>query len=490
MELNGIVESLVNKNILITGSTGFLAKIFVEKVLRTQPNVKKLFLVVRAENTKSAKQRLHDEVIGKDLFKLLKEKHGAKFDSFISNKVTPVVGDISCKDLGVQNSDLKKKMFNEIDIIVNIAATTNFDERYDVALGINTWGAKHVLDFAKNCAKLEMLLHVSTAYVCGERSGLILEKPFKMGETLNGNSGLDIEQELKLAQEKRNALHAQEATKEEELAAMKELGMQRSRLYGWPNTYAFTKAMGEMLLGHLRENVPVCIVRPTIITSTYSEPFPGWVEGIRTIDSLAVGYGKGKVTCFLGDYDLILDLIPGDMVVNAMIVAMVVNANQPKEFIYQVGSSLANPMKCTFFRDIAFSYFSKNPWINKDGKAVRVHKAKLFTSAASFQRHMTLSYLLPLKGLQVVNAAMCNYFRHTYSDTSRKIKFVLRLVELYTPYIFFKGIFDDTNLETLRMEMSRHETEAKTFYFDPKIIDWEEYFMNIHLPGIVRYVFK
>lgn len=52
-------------------------------------------------------------------------------------------------------------------------------------------------------------------------------------------------------------------------------------MYGWANTYVFTKAMGEMLIETLKENVSVVIVRPTMVTSTYREPFPGWVEGVR-----------------------------------------------------------------------------------------------------------------------------------------------------------------------------------------------------------------
>lgn len=56
----------------------------------------------------------------------------------------------------------------------------------------------------------------------------------------------------------------------------------RARKYGWPNAYAFTKAMGEMLLGHMKgDNIPLVIIRPTIVTSTYKEPFPGWLEGVR-----------------------------------------------------------------------------------------------------------------------------------------------------------------------------------------------------------------
>lgn len=52
-------------------------------------------------------------------------------------------------------------------------------------------------------------------------------------------------------------------------------------MHGWPNPYTFTKAMGEMLLGHLKEDLQLIILRPTVILSTYKEPFPGWIEGMR-----------------------------------------------------------------------------------------------------------------------------------------------------------------------------------------------------------------
>lgn len=57
----------------------------------------------------------------------------------------------------------------------------------------------------------------------------------------------------------------------------------RSKLYGWPNTYVFTKAMGEMIIGDLKDEIPLIVIRPTIVTSTYKEPFPGWIEGVRYI---------------------------------------------------------------------------------------------------------------------------------------------------------------------------------------------------------------
>ncbi|KAM7528102.1 hypothetical protein LguiB_031512 [Lonicera macranthoides] len=344
--------------------------VFVEKILRVQPNVKKLYLLLRAADSKSALQRLNHEIIAKDLFRVLREKWGTNLYSHISQKVTPVAGDITRDNLGVDDCDLLNEMTEKVNVVVNLAATTNFDER--------------------------------------------------------------------------------------------------ARKYGWPNTYVFTKAMGEMLLGDLNKNMPLAILRPTIITSTYKEPFPGWVEGIRTVDSMLVGFGKGKLTCFLGDPDSVIDCIPADMVVNAMIAAIVANANQPREIIYHVGSSVSNAVKYSSIQDYGQRYFTKNPWVDKDGKPVKVGKLTVMTSMDSFRRYMTLRYLLPLKAFKVVNTTLCQFFEGTYMDLNQKIKYIMRLVELYEPYLFFKGIHDDMNTEKLRMATREGGSETDIFYFDPK----------------------
>ncbi|KAI5666651.1 hypothetical protein M9H77_16504 [Catharanthus roseus] len=490
MELGNVLEFLENRSILITGATGFLAKIFTEKILRVQPNVKKLYLLLRAADSKSALQRFNTEIMGKELFKVVKEKYGTNLNSVISEKVTVVAGDITCDNLGVKDSSLLEEMWREVDVVVNLAATTNFDERYDVSLGINTMGAKNVLNFAKKCPKLKVLLHVSTAYVCGEREGLILETPYEMGDTLNGTSGLDIDAEKKLMEETLKELRADNISEEAITLAMKDLGIQRAKKYGWPNTYVFTKTMGEMLLGEMKENIPLVILRPTIITSTFKEPFPGWVEGIRTIDSLAVGYAKGRITCFLGDPKTVVDLIPADMVVNSMMVAMAAHANQNGEqIIYQVGSSVSNPIRFSLLQDFALRYFTKHPWINKEGKPVKVGKVTVFRTMASFQRFMALRYLLPLKGLQIVNVALCEYFQGFYHELHRKIKYVMRMIDLYGPYLFFKAYFDDVNTERLR-KVAQESDNDNMFYFDPRKINWDDYFLNVHIPGVVKYVFK
>lgn len=68
--------------------------------------------------------------MSKDLFRILKEKWGGNLNPLISQKVIVVAGDITCDNLGVKDSYLLEEMSKEIDVVVNLAATTNFDERY------------------------------------------------------------------------------------------------------------------------------------------------------------------------------------------------------------------------------------------------------------------------------------------------------------------------------------------------------------------------
>lgn len=83
--------------------------------------------------------------------------------------------------------------------------------------------------------------------------------------------------------------------------------------------------------------------------------------------------------------------------VNAMIVAMVANANQNSHVIYHVGSSQRNPFSISSFRDFAYRYFRKHPWVNEKGKPIKVRKLALLTSMASFRLYMAVSYSPTIK---------------------------------------------------------------------------------------------
>ncbi|KAF3972478.1 hypothetical protein CMV_004027 [Castanea mollissima] len=109
--------------------------------------------------------------------------HGESFEDFMLRKLVPVVGNVCESNLGMDPCTANEIVKN-VDVIINVAANTTFDERYDVALNTNTRGPSRLLGFAKRCKKLDTFLHISTAYVNGERQGLIMEKPFHMGQTI------------------------------------------------------------------------------------------------------------------------------------------------------------------------------------------------------------------------------------------------------------------------------------------------------------------
>ncbi|CAN6175316.1 unnamed protein product [Urochloa humidicola] len=236
MDAAKVAGCFKDRTILITGSTGFLGKLLVEKILRVQPGVKKLYLLVRAQDDAAAEERVLHEIIGKEVFSVLREKHGADFQSFVKEKISPLAGDMRHENLGLE-STRAKQLFEEIDIVVNGAAITNFYERYDVALASNTFGTVHVCKFAKQCSHLKLFLHVSTAYVAGKQEGRILEKPLQMGQTLKKGRCIDIEAELGLANEvKAKLLKSSSSTdtshQQLEKVAMKELGLKRAKYFG------------------------------------------------------------------------------------------------------------------------------------------------------------------------------------------------------------------------------------------------------------------
>nr|DAD42126.1 TPA_asm: hypothetical protein HUJ06_000356 [Nelumbo nucifera] len=80
---------------------------------------------------------------------------------------------------------------------------------------------------------------------------------------------------------------------------------------GWQDTYVFTKAMGEMLLNSMRGDIPVVIMRPSVIESTLREsPSPDGLKASGTMmDPIILSYGKGQLTGFLTDPKTVLDVV-------------------------------------------------------------------------------------------------------------------------------------------------------------------------------------
>ncbi|CAL5081925.1 unnamed protein product [Urochloa decumbens] len=485
MEPAGVTERLLNKTVLITGATGFIAKLLVEKILRLQPQVKRLYLLVRAGDQVSAQKRVESEIQQLQIFESFREKYQAHFSSWFWSKVYPVAGDVSVKTLGIGNAVLAEDMVKETNIVIHMAATLNFRERYDTALAINTMGVKHVMEFASRCAKLELVLLASTAIV-NLGKGIMLEKPLHQYRSYDGLSDLDISEEMAFAEAKLKELVCSNASEDTIRRTMKKIGVQRARKFGWANAYAFTKAMGEMLAYEHRSRLPVVIIRPTATISTWKEPFPGWIEGVNTIDIWVTNYGKGLMKFLVGDITSAIDIVrvPADIVVNAMLCIVSCHPQGSSDMIYHIGSSTRNPFKIHELIHVMCRYFSEKPYTNGKGDVVMVKPPNVQAAMASFYELMDIHYKVPLQDM-LLHGLSTAIDHNRYKQLKREYNLTVTVAETYWPMALFKGRFDDSNMQRLIMMMD--EKDRELIPCDTKFINWEKYLMETHIPGVMEY---
>ncbi|KAF3675540.1 Fatty acyl-CoA reductase 2 [Capsicum annuum] len=484
----GIIKFLRGKTFLITGATGFLGKVLIEKILRTVPDVNKIFVLIKADNKEVAMHRLKNEVLNADIFKNLKQVHGKSYYTFMLSKLVPVVGNVSETNLGL-DKDLTNVIAKEVDVIVNSAANTTFDERQ-----VNRSVTKK--SYMKHYREITVcFILLPTAYVNGQRQGRIMEKPFCSGDSItketlsagvhkNSFSSLNVEDEIKLILESKHAIEDNIVSQK-----MKELGLERANKFGWQDTYVFTKAMGEMMIDKMRSDVPVVIIRPSVIESTYREPFSGWMEGNRMMDPIILHYGKGQLTGFLVDPNGVLDVVPADMVVNATLAAIAKHgaAGKPGSNVYQVASSVVNPL---VFKDLAtllFDHFNSSPYIDSKGRPIHVPRMKLFSSREELSFHLWRD---------AINKSGLTDTADPNGKLSRKLENICRksveqakyLAHIYEPYTFYGGRFDNSNTQRMMECMSKEEISQ--FGFDVENIDWKDYISNVHIPGLRKHVMK
>uniref|UniRef100_A0A2K2A4W9 Fatty acyl-CoA reductase n=1 Tax=Populus trichocarpa TaxID=3694 RepID=A0A2K2A4W9_POPTR len=514
----GIVKFLRGKCFFISGATGFLAKDFlcpefflllmiintyhmlkpavlIEKILRTMPDVGKIYLFIKAKDKEAAIARLKNEIINAELFKCLRETYGVSYQSFMLSKLVPVVGNVCESNLGFEE-DLADEIANEVDVIINSAANTSFDEsmcfqaifyccivtlwkcRYDVAIDVNTRGTCHLVRFAK-CQKLKLFLQVSTAYVNGQRQGRIMEKPLCLGDCIarenpivSGSTALDIENEVKLA------VNSKEDFQENE-----------GKRYGWQDTYVFTKAMREMVVDNMRGDIPVVVIRPSVIESTWKEPFPGWMEGNRMMDPIVLCYGKRQLTGFLADPNGVLDVVPADMVVNATLAAIAWHGMEQKSDInvYQIASSVVNPLVFQDLATLLYEHYNSSPYMDSNGRPIHVPSMQLFSSMEDFFVHLWRDVIQQSRLAEM--ASSDRKLSQKHENICRKsLEQAKYLANIYEPYTFYGGRFDNSNTQKLMERMS--ENEKGEFGFDVGSMDWRDYITNVHIPGLRRHVMK
>jgi long-chain acyl-CoA synthetase len=484
--MSTIQEFFTGKTVLVTGATGFLGKALVEKILRSLPSIRRLYLLVRpkerASRTVSAEDRFWGEVLKSSIFDRLKRDLGDGFDSFVEQRVAVINGDLTDDRLGVGDDDYRR-LCDEVEVIINSAAVVVFDERLDLSLNLNTMGARRMMDVARDCRRLQAVVHISTCYVSGTRKGWVAEELTSAEFDVEAEA-TRLEQECAAIKQRCGA--DRDAAKKELVA----LGLRSARARGWHDTYTFTKWMGEQLTLKYRGDVPTVILRPAIIESTFQEPEPGWIDGFRMGDPLFVGYGKGHLQDFPARQDTICDLIPCDHVVNAILACTPRCAAERGFKVYQVATGELNPVHFRTMFDIGHEYFTKNPMYERDGTRIPTPHWT-YPDVATYRRRLAWKYAAPLK----VGAALLRPLsfvrkidraRRRLKARGAQLELLLYYVDIYSPYTTIESRYYTTNTQALWNSLSPED--QREFGFDPRGIDWRDYIGNIHIPGLKRNV--
>uniref|UniRef100_A0A0D9XJ02 Fatty acyl-CoA reductase n=1 Tax=Leersia perrieri TaxID=77586 RepID=A0A0D9XJ02_9ORYZ len=484
-KLPGAAERFRGKTVLITGATGFIAKLVVEKILRLQPEVKRLYLLVRAADQVSAKERVRSEMMELQIFQPLRDKYQTHFNFWFWDKVFPLAGDVSLTNLGIGDAGLAEDVRKETEIIVHMAATVNFAERYDTALEVNTMGVKHMIEIASKCTNLELVLLVSTAYVnIIMEEGIIMEKPLQQWRSFNGRFNLDLSGEMAFKEAKLKELVFSNASKHTIRHTMKRIGAERAKKFGWANSYTFTKAMGEMLAYDQKSRLPIVIIRPTAVASTLKDPFPGWIEGAKAIDTWISNYGKGQLKFFPTDVTTVIDVVPADIVVNAMLCIISYHPQGTTDFIYQIGSSVANPLKIGKMGDLTYKYFSEKPFVSSKGEVVTVKQPNFLAAMSSFYEIMDKHYKVPLQDMLRRGLSTAED-HHIYNHLKREYDFTVAVADVYWSFTISKMRYDDSKMQNLMAMMTERDREL--IPCNTRVINWNKYFVETHIPGVMDY---
>lgn len=502
-----IREGLAGKRILVTGATGFLGTALVERLLRTVPDCQVTVLVRPGKRT-AAPERTRREILRNDCFDRLHQEQPG-FEA----RLATIAGDVGTDGLGLD--DEGRAALAATDVVIHSAATVSFDAALDAAVEVNLLGPTRIAEALEAVGNTAAhLVAVSTAYVAGTRRGPAHEAP--LTETpFSAVNHVDWRAEVAAARRARQDHDAASRTPAQLAAFTKqarhelgaasvplladraerlrtewvadqlvEQGRARAQALGWPDAYAYTKALGEkaLLETTARTGQPTSIVRPSIIESALAEPKPGWIRGFRMAEPVIISYGRGLLKEFPGIPEGVVDVIPVDLVVSALIAVAATGA----EGVFHVASGARNPLRYRRLVDLVREWFTANPLYDSDGQPIVVPEwsfpgrgrvqRQLERATKGLQAAEKLITSLPVRGKQ---AELSGRLEERRAQADRALGYV----RLYGAYTETEAVFHVDRLLDLWSTLPPDDQAAWTF--DPAAVDWPRYVHDIHLPSIV-----
>lgn len=523
-----LTELYAGKRVLLIGGTGFLGSVTLSMLMLRLPALGKLYVLVRKSPGLDARRRFMERVLPGPAFDPVRAAFGEDFDRLLEEKVEVLQGDLTQPHAGLDAGALS------LDLVLNASGLVDFHAPLDLAHKTNVRGTQHLIDLARETGAA--LVHTSTCYVAGSRDGHIEEAvvqgrfprqadaPYLSFEAPQEDEDIAAEIALvkaqldtrpaqaKLAEQavaKHRAANGVDPTTSQLANAVKRAqrdqlnadlvaaGKRRAAAWGWPNVYTYTKAIAEQLLS--ASGVRHAIVRPAIIESALAYPLPGWNQNATTSAPLVM-LALAGYQWVPARHDHILDVIPVDMVAWSLLAAgAAVMAGEHAE-VYQVGTSSENPVTMGRVSDLLGLYLHDRE-ISKGGDSMarlwKANREPRMTEAASFRRRALwmergagwLADKARQWGDAVVDPRAGEWLARLAKKadgTATDIEKARALWDVFMPFSHdHEYRFDTQNTQGLA---DRIAPEADTPRFAPREIDWRVYWLDVHVPGLEKWV--
>uniref|UniRef100_A0A665T9A8 Fatty acyl-CoA reductase n=1 Tax=Echeneis naucrates TaxID=173247 RepID=A0A665T9A8_ECHNA len=437
-----IPEYYAGKSVLITGATGFMGKVLLEKLLRSCPEVKVVYVMVRSKAGQSPQERITD-IINCKLFERLQNEQP---DS--TGKIIAINSDLTQPELDLSKED-QTILTENVNIVFHCAATVRFNEPLKDAMKLNVLATQKMLALAHRMKHLEIFIHISTAYANCDRElieEVVYPPPIDYRRLIDTLDWMDDDLVSALT----------------------------PKLIGErPNTYTYTKALAEYLVQQEAGDLNVAIVRPSIVGASWKEPFPGWIDNFNGPSGIFIAAGKGILRTMRASNDAVADLVPVDVVINATLAAA-----WPKNIlVYNCTTGGINPFhwgEVGMYHVI--STFKRNPL----EQAVRRPNVNLTSNHLINQYWIAVSHKAP--------AFLYDLYLRLTGRKPWMMKTITRLHKAMMVLEYFTSHSWAWNTDNVAMLMSQMSPEdKKVFNFDVRQLHWAEYMEN-YCMGTKKYV--
>ena len=528
------------RKVFLIGSTGFLGKVTLSMLLHRFPNIGKVYVTVRARSQEESETRFWNSVITAPPFDPLRERYGSALDGFIQDKVVIRGGDIAETNLGYSDEQAQG-IADDIDIVINSAGNVTFNPTLESGLRTNVVGTQNVIAFARRM-KRPALVHVSTCFVAGNRSGAVWESDPVLGyfPRKDGLEGVEfsVDKEIddcaklseRVREEARDAMMvarfrdlARKRLNDEGrdsddpdtmgLAVARErkvwirtrltdLGVERAAWWGWPNIYTYTKALGEQLVA-AETGMVRSIVRPSIVESALSYPFPGWNEGFTTTAPIIFLVRKGQIKIPAND-KLILDITPVDQVASVMLAVAAQACVEEPKLVYQVATGDSNPNNMARIIELVGldkrrHYREKETGLKLLNQIVGQVEPRPVSTSTYEKTSIPAMNSVARKASSLLDRVRPRWGGGRVVEVIDRVKTSIdRLEELtretveafdmFRPFTVENAyVFRSDNVRSLFERIREEERSLLTWH--PEKLDWYDYWLHVHLPGLTKWVF-